>query len=262
MVFTVDFLLNERRTKMRKKIILCVGVLLMLAAFVLGGMKLLRVKEARQSGICLAFDDYYPDNWESYFDLFDEYGVNVTFFVTLYEPTDFCYKAIDRGHEIGFHTAGHVPVPEMSEEQLKEQILDPMERFKEQGIELTSFAYPGGARNEDTDKFLLEHFNLVRCAYKYQVNGKDVLRHGVVESMPIDFHYYSLKEESEEAFKNRIDSMMEELSNNVGAVASIYSHGIDDGAEWCVSEKRLRYIFEKADEYGLKFYTFKELQKD
>lgn len=31
---------------------------------------------------------------------------------------------------------------------------------------------------------------------------------------------------------------------------------------WCVSEERLEYIFQSAQEMGIQFYTYKELQKD
>ena len=84
------------------------------------------------------------------------------------------------------------------------------------------------------------------------------MRQGVVESLPIDNVYYS----SDEEFREQIDFVLEQLSNNKGAVVGLYSHAIGDGGDWCVPEERLEYIFQRAQEMGIQFYTYKELQKD
>ena len=228
-------------------------------AVVLGGVKLYRVYKARQCGIVLAFDDY-SGTWENYFDLFDKYNVKVTFFVNAYEPTEFCFNAIEHGHEIAYHTAAHVNLTEVTEDEIYQQAIEPIEVFREQGIELTTFAYPYGAYNEKLNELLLQHYNILRGAYYYQLAGKHQMRNGFVESLSIDNINYN----SEEEFRNRIDSVLEDLSNNVGAVVGLYSHAItqDFGGAWCVTEERLEYIIQRAQEMGIQFYTYKELQKD
>ena len=243
---------------MRRKMI--ITVMLLLAGFViaLGGIKLYRVYKARQCGIVLAFDDYSADSWEEHFDLFDKYNVKVTFFVNAYEPMEFCFNAIERGHEIAYHTAAHVNMTEITEEEIYQQAIAPIEVFREQGIELTTFAYPYGAYNEKLNELLLQHYNILRGAYYYQLAGKHEMRHGFVESLSIDNANYS----SEEEFRDRIDFVLEELSNNKGAVVGLYSHAIADGGAWCVPEERLEYIFQRAQEMGIQFYTYKELQKE
>ena len=243
---------------MRKKIVIIALLILSVSAIALGGIKLYRVYKARQCGIVLAFDDYNADSWEEHFDLFDKYNVKVTFFVNAYEPTDFCFNAIERGHEIGYHTAAHVKMTEIAEDEIYQQAIAPIEVFRKQGIELTTFAYPGGAYNEKLNELLLQHYNILRGAYYYQLAGKHEMRHGFVESLSIDNINYS----SEEEFRERIDFILEELSNNKGAVVGLYSHAISDGGAWCVPEERLEYIFQRAQEMGIQFYTYKELQKD
>lgn len=242
----------------KKKIIpISLGILFLLTAFTLGGVKLYRVKQARQCGILLAFDDYCPDNWRSYFDLFDQYNVKVTFFVNCYEPTDFCYEAIERGHEIGFHTANHSNVVGVTMEELQATAVDPIQVFHEKGIDMTSFAYPYGAYSYETNEYLLQHYNILRGAYYYNLHSKADLRKGFVESYSLDNINYSSDEEYEAA----ITQILTELDNNVGAVTSLYSHAIE-GGDWCVTEDRLIFLFEKAQELGLEFYTFQELQRD
>ena len=237
--------------------VIIVVSLLSAFAIVLGCVKLYRVYKARQCGIVLAFDDYNPDSWEEQFDLFDKYNAKVTFFVNVYEPTEFCFNAIEHGHEIAYHTAAHVNMTEITEDEIYQQAIAPIEVFREQGIELTTFAYPYGAYNDELNELLVQHYNVLRGAYHYQLVGKHEMRHGFVESLSIDNTNYS----SEEEFRDRIDFVLEELSNNKGAVVGLYSHAIADGA-WCVTEERLEYILQRAQEMGIQFYTYKELQKN
>ena len=241
---------------MRKKFIIAVISLFLAVAVGLGGIKLYRVHKARQCGIVLAFDDYNASNWEEYFDLFDEYNVKVSFFVNAYEPTEFCFDALERGHEIAYHTAGHVDVRGLSEDKMYEQVIQPIETFSNQGIELTTFAYPYGLYSGELNERLLQYYNVLRGAFGYQLAGKHEMRHGFVESLSID----NINYDSDEAFQARIDSILEELDNNVGAVVGLYSHAIGDG-DWCVAEDRLEYLFRRAQEMGIQFYTYKELQQ-
>lgn len=233
------------------------GVLLLIAAVVLGSIKLYRVKKARESGILLAFDDSAEENWRQHFDFFDKYNVHVTFFMAVDEPTEFCHEALERGHDIGFHSIGHVDVTKLSPEELKQRVIDPIELFRKEGIELTSFAYPYGNHTDALDEELLKYYKVVRGAYFYDLESKAVLRHGYIDAFPIDNHY--LGDDAE--FQKQIDEILEELSENVGAVACLYSHTID-GGDWCVTEEHLEYLFKKAKELGLKFYTFRELQEN
>ncbi len=245
--------------KRKKKIliILTTGILLLMIAGVLGGIKLYRVHKAHQCGIVLAFDDYNPQNWEKYFDLFDQYDAKVTFFVCCGEPTDFCYHAAERGHEIGFHTINHVDLLALSEDEVYEQAIAPIEVFREKGFELTSFAYPKGSYNEELNELLLQHYKVLRGAWSYELVSKYQMRNGFVESLSIDNIHYN----SDEEFEKAIDVIMAELDKNVGAVVGLYSHAID-GGNWCVTEERLEYVLKKAHDMGIQFYTFKELQEN
>lgn len=240
----------------RKKLLISGGILLAAAAVVLGGIKLYRIHQRDQSGILLAFDDYAAQNWEEYFDLFDEYGVKVTFFINASEPTDFCYRAMERGHEIAFHTVGHVDLTEASEEDVYQQAIAPLEVFREKGIEMTSFAYPYGKYNEELNKRLLEHYTVLRGAYQTEINNKHALRGGFVESQSLD----NVSFESEEQYEQYITDVLNSVSAGKGNVISFYSHGISEGGDWCVGPDRLWFLFEKAKELGLQFYTFEYLE--
>lgn len=240
-----------------KIFIVFMTLILVLCGMTLVGIKVHRVRLARQSGILLAFDDYNPDNWSIYFDFFEENNVHVTYFVTLSQPTEFCYEAIQRGHEIAFHTTSHNNVIELTDEEIKEKVIDPIETFRSEGIELTSFAYPYGLRSNELDEKLLEYYNVVRGAYYYELHSKADLRKGYIDAYSIDNTHFG----NDADYKNSIDNKLIELNENVGAVACFYSHAIG-GGDWCVTKEHLQYLFDKANELGLKFYTFNELQKD
>lgn len=245
------------KAKKSKIVWIIAGIMFLALAVTLGSIKLYRVKQARQSGILLAFDDYNPDNWSQYFDFFEERHVPVTFFITIGEPDEFCYEALKRGHDIEYHVYGHFGVDELDEEGIQMRVIDPIKTFHDGGIELTTLAYPYGNHNDELDAMMLEHYQVIRGAWYYEVYSKADLRQGYVEAYPIDNHYFG----SDEAFQGRIDQILTELSNNVGAVTCLYSHAIE-GGEWCVTEARLEYLIQKADELGLEFYTFQELQKN
>ena len=48
------------------------GLLMFIIVATLVCIKLYRVKQARQCGILLAFDDYSPDSWTEALELFDK----------------------------------------------------------------------------------------------------------------------------------------------------------------------------------------------
>ncbi len=245
---------------MKKKIIIyIIGFLLVIVVCVLF-IRHIRLKnymiKYNQRGILLSFDDYNEKNWTEYFDLFDKYNVKVTFFVTLSEPTDFCAEAIKRGHEIGYHTAEHVNITELSEEECYQQAIAPIEVFRSKGYELSSFAYPYGAYTEQLNEKLLQYYDTVRGAYKFEVRYKRSIQNGFVESYPLD----NISFKTDEEFLAKIDELLDVLINcEEGTIAPMYSHAIGEG-DWCITPRRLEMLFQEAEERDLVFYTFKELQ--
>ncbi len=247
-----------KKFSFKKKMLIVLGTVFFITAAVLGSIKLYRIHLRDQSGILLAFDDYNEGTWRQAMELFDKYDVNVTFFINAYEPTDFCYDAIERGHEIAFHGAVHENMTDLSEQEVYDIAISPIEVFKENGIELTTFAYPGGAHNDALDEMLLPHYNILRGAWYKEIHPKCDLRHGFIEAMPIDNYYYP----TQESFETAIDSVLNEVSQTKGVVVCLYSHSVDDGGDWCIAWDKLEYLLKKAQEMNLQFYTFKELEEN
>ena len=242
--------------KSGKKLAVCAAVLILAAAATLGGIKLYRIHQRDQCGILLAFDDYDAYGWEDCFELFREYDVKVTFFVTAEEPPEFCYHALEEGHEIAFHTSGHVDLTKVSQEEIYQQAIAPLKVFQEKGIHMTTFAYPYGHYSQELNEMLLEHYKVLRGAYKLEINNKHVLRGGYVESASLD----NINFESQEEYEQYIIQALTRLKEGKADVISLYAHAIAEGGDWSVSQDRLRFLFEKAGEMGLQFYTFQYLQ--
>jgi len=220
--------------------------------------KIKRVRECKQKMIMLAFDDYNAPSWERNFDLFDQYDVKVTFFINASEPTDFCYHALERGHEIGYHTLGHADMTSLSEEEIYEQAIAPIEVFREKGVELTSFAYPKGLYNEELNEELLQYYKTLRGAYFYEVKSKSDIPHCFIESYSLD----NVNFESDEDFQKTIVGLLDQFSEEgEGTVISMYSHAISEGGDWCVDPKRLEFLFQEAEKRDIKFCTFKQWQE-
>lgn len=253
--------MSERMNK--KKIGIFIGIAMGIILFLLAALYGYRhyqikrqVQERNQKGILLAFDDYNPDSWQEHFDLFDEYGVKVTFFVNLKKPDAFCAEAEKRGHEIGFHTAEHAKLTEVSEEEFYEQAIAPIENFRSEGYELTSFAYPFGYYEEWMNEELLKYYKTLRGAWHFQGCYKEMLRGGFIEAYSID----NLHFESDEHFREEIGKLLDVLKDcDDGTVASLFSHAIS-GGDWCITADRLEILFQEAKKRDLVFYTFRELQ--
>lgn len=240
---------------MKKKLLSIVLILGIAGLVIIGRMFVFLPPQDNPSGILLSFDDYYPENWESYFDLFDEYDVDVTFFINETEPTEFCYNALERGHEIAFHTMYHNDMTDTTPEAVYKEAIEPIEIFREKGIDLTTFAYPYGNYTDPLNEWLLQYYKVLRGGWHYELNAKEDLKSGLVEARCIDNANF----ESDLRFKLIINKMLYETRWSEGTVVALYSHGIEAG-QWCITPKRLEYVLKRAKQLDLEFYTFKDLQ--
>lgn len=250
-------------SKNKRKILIIIAMTISLLFLTVGFWRAYRkvqvmyqAAERNQKGILLCFDDYNPDSWLEHFDLFEQYGVKVTFFVSLKKPDDFCKAAVEQGHEIGYHTAEHANLTEVSEKEFYEQAIAPIEKFRSQGYPLTTFAYPYGYYEEWMNEELLKYYTTLRGAWHFQGNYKEMLKGGFVEAYPIDNVYF----ESDEEYRSEIERLLDILCHcDDGTVAALFSHSIS-GGDWCITADRLEILFQEAEKRNLVFYTFQELQ--
>ncbi len=123
-------------------------------------------------GLALSFDDASVAPWYELRSLFDRYGARVTFFVSRYAALQDDERAMLKvlaadGHAIEAHTVNHLNGPSYVEAHgmtayLRDEVLPSIEVLQADGYEVTAFAYPFGARTDETDKALLEHLPVLR----------------------------------------------------------------------------------------------------
>jgi len=244
---------------------MCKNVLFFLVV-IINGCSFSDLKEHKNTvkvstpGIVLGFDDYYPISWGQHLDLFDKYGVKVTFFVTGNSVTDFMLNIQNRGHEIGYHTINHLDLRKLSEKQFFGETISQTSIFKDAGIELTSFAYPYGVYQLWMHDELLKYYKIVRGSDAFDLKHYTIndMKSGFIDSLSIDNIMYRLAAYNRGDFYHHIDAILKSAKENKSIIV-LTLHSISDH-DWGITPERLEYIFQKSREYGLKFYRFRDFQ--
>lgn len=132
------------------------------------------------AGLALSFDDSGIDTWMTARPLFQQYAARVTFFVSRYDRVGDEARAQLRelagdGHEIAAHTVNHLNAPQYVEEYgmaayLADEALPSIEILRRDGYEVTSFAYPFGARTGELDDELAAHTPVLRSV-EFPISG-------------------------------------------------------------------------------------------
>ena len=122
-------------------------------------------------GVALSFDDASVDLWFEIRDLFKAYDARVTFFVSRYTAIpafhDMLRELANDGHDIAAHSVLHLRAPSYVEEHglqayLEDEAVPSIQVLRDAGYNVTSFAYPFGARTDELDDALLEHVSVLR----------------------------------------------------------------------------------------------------
>ena len=209
---------------------------------------------ATNAGLLLSFDDVYVETWERYFDLFDRYGARVTFFLQgEYNP--FAAKALNRGHDIGYHSLNHLDLRKLSRVEFYRETLGPVESFKQAGVPLSAFAYPYGFSEPWMHEILLQYFGVLRgYGVTFRLYNEDRIRSAFISSRAID----NTVIREEEDFDRLIISMLRTVKFLEGGhILPLTTHDISYAA-WAISSRRLEFLLKTASELGLKFYRFSD----
>jgi peptidoglycan/xylan/chitin deacetylase (PgdA/CDA1 family) len=133
-------------------------------------------------GLALSFDDTSVDAWLQTEPLLAEYGARVTFFVSRYFAlTDGqraeLHQLAAAGHAIEPHSVLHLRAPQYVEDHglaayLADEAQPSIDALVADGYPITTYAYPFGARTDETDGALLERVQLVRSvAFTFEGEG-------------------------------------------------------------------------------------------
>jgi len=206
-------------------------------------------------GLLLSFDDDYTDSWERYFDLFDKYKARVTFFI-IGNASSFCAKALNRGHDVGYHSFSHRDLRQMSREEFYRETIEPVQSFRDAGFPFSSFAYPFGFYEPWMHDILLRSFGMLRgygvtfCLYSEAEIGR-----GYISSRAIDNTIIP----SDDDFYRTVRLMLMTVKFiDKKLVLPLATHDISGAASWGISPGRLEYLLKTANDLGLVFYRFRD----
>jgi len=213
---------------------------------------------ASGAGLLLSFDDDYTDSWERYFDIFDAYKARVTFFI-IGKPGPFCARAINRGHDVGYHGLNHLDLRKMPREEFNRETIESVKSFRDTGIPLSSFAYPYGFYEPWMHSALLRSFGALRgYGTAFHLYSDAEIRQGFISSRAIDNTVIP----SDEVFYRVVNIMLKTakfIDKNL--VLPLTTHDISAAASWGISPRRLEFLLKTANDLGLVFYRYSDFTK-
>jgi len=227
-----------------------------------------------ESGVILTFDDNSIDSWFRADSIFKNDGWKATFCIAKFHEINQAekYKLLQlqsEGHEIAFHGTHHVRAAyylndHTPEEYINYEILPDLDSMKNFGFNISSFAYPGGVRNEISDSILWNYFSVLRgttflalppqaqrCFSKINMNKNKLL----VYAIGLDSHYEHMR-------LSYIDTLLNYAFDN-SQVVLFYGHHIEeiDTSDYITAYATIEHICDFVKEKRMKFYTLKDLVK-
>jgi peptidoglycan/xylan/chitin deacetylase (PgdA/CDA1 family) len=209
-----------------------------------------------KEGLLLALDDNFFENWERYFDFFDEYDAKITFFIQGRPSAllSFSHNALSRGHDVGYHSLNHLDLRRASRVTFNRETVEPLEFFRQEGIPISSFAFPYGFSETWMHETLLQSFGVLRgYGTTFRLYSEEQVKAGYIISRAID----NTVIQGDENFQRTILLLFRTLKFlNDGQVLPLTTHIISDTAAWGISPSRLEFLFKTASDLQLKFYRY------
>ena len=127
---------------------------------------------APSAGVALSFDDTHIDHWLSGAELYARYGARLTFFIAYADViTPAGWESLAelsrRGHAIEAHSLNHLRAPAYVEQHglaayVNDEAMPSIEPLRARGFDVTTYAYPFGARTHELDREITALVPLVR----------------------------------------------------------------------------------------------------
>jgi hypothetical protein len=124
------------------------------------------------AGVLVSMDDAWLDHWVDGIPLYAQYGARLTFFVSYFPQLSVSermqlHELAAAGHAIEAHSVKHLRAPLVVEQKgvaayVADEALPSIELLRGEGFDVTTYAYPYGARTAELDRALLPHIDLLR----------------------------------------------------------------------------------------------------
>jgi peptidoglycan/xylan/chitin deacetylase (PgdA/CDA1 family) len=261
--YEVYFHLNERVLLDEAKYKIPFDVINMANGNNEGSHLIFELKE-NKTGLLLSFDDGHR-SWVDNADIFASYPyVQCTFFISSYrddmpERKDIARFFYRKGYEIGNHTTHHYSLPSLSSiEEFEDETLTSYNLMKNDGMEIVSFAYPGGGYDPWMNEELEKTYKFIRGfgsrIHIYTV--EEMKKGGYSSTKSIDYKLYL----SSDKFRKNIDNMLMLVKFlGDGYVLPLTTHIIsttDTG--YAIRPADLTYLFKTATDMKMAFYSYRD----
>lgn len=135
--------------------------------------------------VYLTFDCGYEAGYtEKILDVLEKYNVNATFFITghyLNSASDLVKRMIEDGHIVGNHTVNHKCLPNITDEEIKAEVMNLHNSLYEKfGYEMTFFRPPKGEFSQRTTK-IVKDLNYTTVMWSSAYDDWDNNKQGRVE---------------------------------------------------------------------------------
>lgn len=218
--------------------------------------------------IVLTFDDKYIDEWYKADSIFSIYNWKATFCVTAYPTLTENEKLKlmmlqNNGHEIASHGTHHYNAlsylsNHSMDEYIKNEILPSLNEMQKDGLNITSFAYPGGVRSVELDLALFDYFPVLRGTTYGKISAKSkshYLIRGEKELLVCGLGTDNHSSDSDiDYFINLLEYAHKE---NIALI--LYGHKINDTSKDVTSYNTINAICNYVQQNGMEFLTLREL---
>ncbi|MCK4530879.1 MAG: polysaccharide deacetylase family protein [Candidatus Marinimicrobia bacterium] len=218
-------------------------------------------------GVVITLDDHHFINWCQVDSLLKKYNWKASFCVSLIgSRSDLDIQRMHELYEIGHEISGHGYMHVHSvlyvathgmEKYLEDEIIPMMDYFDAESLNVRSFSYPHGSRNNFTDNELLDYFDILRATS----NGVRTVEKSkcyfdgspIVYSLGLDDHFSHY---SEEYFIDLLTYAHEE-----GKIIIFHGHKPVETVtgKYQVSFQTLDMICKYAYDNNMNFYTLSDL---
>lgn len=225
------------------------------------------VGKLEEGQVAITFDDATVENWHQYLPLLDSLNIKATFYISHYHKFNQQKKAWLKdielhGHEIAFHTSSHPDLPKevakngMAQTEVKEINKD-LELMKNDGYNITNFAYPFGSYTSQLNNCLLRKFKSVRALSNHQNYNKSLVK----ESGDWQVFYGANIDNNSRLTDDVLLGLMGKAQEHNDCLVLV-AHQINNKAiKLQINRERLQLISRAASERNLKFITVNQIAK-
>lgn len=255
----------ENYQKRRQLLLLCISVFV--ASLCITCTQQIPEGRLPDGYIALTFDDSSISNWYESLPELESYGIKATFYISHYHALSDADKLLlkkirDRGHEIAYHTSNHKNLEKLlyatrdGWDKVYEEVKTDLRLMRQDGFEITDFAYPFGQHDEQLDRELLKIFRTVRAVTNKMNYYRSLAQQAGCEKQVL----YAAHVDVKTFLSNDNLATLLAKAKEKKTCAVLGAHFINrPAANYQIDSYKIKFIADLAKQLNLQFITVNEL---